>query len=67
MAITADLIKTVTAQLYNRSLRRIPDDTKAALALAGNVERNETARHTLRIMIASAALVSSGIRRSERL
>jgi fumarate hydratase subunit alpha len=54
MAITSDLIKTVTAQLYNRSLRRIPEDTKAALALAGSVERNETARHTLRIMIASA-------------
>jgi fumarate hydratase subunit alpha len=54
MAITSELIKSVTADLYNRSLRRIPEDTKAALAQADSVERNETARRTLRIMMASA-------------
>jgi fumarate hydratase subunit alpha len=54
MAITSELIKTVTAQLYDRSLRGIPGDTKAALHRADAVESNETARHTLRIMIQSA-------------
>ena len=54
MTISSELIKTVTAQLYNRSLRRIPEDTKAALRSADSVETNETARSTLRIMIQSA-------------
>jgi fumarate hydratase subunit alpha len=54
MPITPELIKTVTAQLYDRSLRGIPRDTKAALQRADAVESNETARHTLRIMIQSA-------------
>jgi fumarate hydratase subunit alpha len=55
MAITYDLVKAVTAQLYDRSLRAIPADAKAALRRADAVERNETARHTLRIMLESAA------------
>jgi len=54
MAITSDTIKTVTAQLYDRSLRGIPEDTKAALRAADATERNETAQHTLRIMLKSA-------------
>lgn len=54
MAISPELIKTVTAQLYDRSLRGIPADTKAALHAADATESNETARHTLRIMIQSA-------------
>jgi fumarate hydratase subunit alpha len=54
MAITYELVKTVTAQLYDRSLRGIPDDTKAALRKADARESNETARHTLRIMLQSA-------------
>ena len=54
MPITPELIKTVTAQLYDRSLRGTPGDTKAALRRADAVESNETARHTLRIMIQSA-------------
>jgi fumarate hydratase subunit alpha len=54
MAITYELVKTVTAQLYDRSLRGIPTDTKAALERADAVEKNETARHTLRIMLKSA-------------
>jgi len=54
MPITPELIKPVTAQLYDRSLRGIPGDTKAALRRADAVESNETARHTLRIMIQSA-------------
>ena len=54
MSISYDTIKTVTAQLYDRSLRGIPADTKAALRRADAAERNETAQHTLRIMLQSA-------------
>lgn len=54
MTISADTLKSVTAQLYDRSLRGIPADTKAALRRADQTERNETARHTLRIMLKSA-------------
>ena len=54
MAITYELVKTVTAQLYDRSLRGIPQDTRAALERADAAESNETARHTLRIMLKSA-------------
>jgi fumarate hydratase subunit alpha len=54
MPISYDTIKTVTSQLYDRSLRGIPEDTKAALRRADAVESNATARHTLRIMLESA-------------
>ena len=54
MAITYELVKDVTAKLYDRSLRGIPSDTKAALEAADARESNETARHTLRIMLQSA-------------
>jgi fumarate hydratase subunit alpha len=54
MAITYELVKRVTAQLYDRSLRAVPADALAALRRADASERNETARHTLRIMLESA-------------
>jgi len=54
VAITYEAIKTVSARLYERSLKRIPEDAKDALRDAGARERNETARHTLRLMIRSA-------------
>jgi fumarate hydratase subunit alpha len=60
MAITPDLIKRVTAQLYDRSLRGIPADTRDALNRADSVETNETARHTLRIMLQSASAAEEG-------
>ena len=60
MAITPELIKRVTAQLYERSLRRIPADAMAALRKADTVETNETARHTLRIMLQSAQAAEQG-------
>ncbi len=53
-SITPELIASVTADLYNRSLRRIPDDAMSALKNADTTESNETARHTLKIMIKSA-------------
>jgi fluoroacetyl-CoA thioesterase len=43
MAITYELVKTVTAQLYDRSLRGIPEDTKAALQRADAVESTSAA------------------------
>ena len=54
MAITYELIKQVTAQLYERSLKQIPDDTRQALVEAGARETNETGRRTLQIMVESA-------------
>jgi fumarate hydratase subunit alpha len=60
MAITPELIKRVTAQLYDRSLRGIPADTRDALNRADAVETNETARHTLRIMLQSATAAEQG-------
>lgn len=59
MAIPAELIKSVTASLYDRSLRGIPADTRAALQAADAAETDETARHTLRIMLRSAEAASS--------
>jgi len=54
MPITSDLIKTVTASLYERSLKKIPQDTKAVLRRAQGTERSDTARKTLTIMLKSA-------------
>lgn len=54
MAITYETIKSVSARLYERSLKRIPEDTQRALRDAAQRDRNETARHTLRLMIQSA-------------
>lgn len=54
MPIRAETIREVTAQLYDRSLRGIPRDTDAALRALAAGERNETARHTLRVMLQSA-------------
>lgn len=54
MPITSDLIKTVTASLYERSLKRIPKDTKAVLRQAQGTESSDTAKKTLTIMLKSA-------------
>jgi fumarate hydratase subunit alpha len=54
MAIDSAVIRTVTATLYERSLKKIPDDTRLKLGQALGVERGETARRTLAIMVESA-------------
>ncbi len=54
MAVTYDMVKQVTAQLYDAALRKIPEDTKVALQQAAGRDRSDTARKTLRIMLASA-------------
>lgn len=54
MAIAYDTLRDVSARLYDRSLRGIPKDTDAALRRALAHDGNETARHTLKIMLQSA-------------
>lgn len=54
MAITYDLVKAVTADLYNWSLRRIPESSKAKLREAVATETVPHARETLALMLASA-------------
>ncbi|HQZ04441.1 MAG TPA: fumarate hydratase [Burkholderiaceae bacterium] len=54
MPITSALIRSVTATLYERALKKIPEDTKAVLRQAQGVERSDTARKTLTIMLQSA-------------
>lgn len=62
MSIHADLVKSVTAQLYEWSLKKIPEDTKQALRDASETETNETARKTLVYMLKSAEAAESGNR-----
>jgi fumarate hydratase subunit alpha len=54
MPITSELIRTVTAALYERSLKKIPEDTKAVLRRATTQDSSDTARKTLTIMLKSA-------------
>ena len=54
MAIQYDTLRDVSAQLYDRSLRGIPKDAETALRSALEKDTNETAQHTLRIMLQSA-------------
>ena len=54
MAITREQITQLTADLYAWSLKKIPDDTRAALAAATPRETNATGRKTLTIMLQSA-------------
>lgn len=54
MAITYDLMKAVTEQLYDSSLRMVPADTKAALRNACETETVEAARKVLRFMLNAA-------------
>lgn len=56
MAITDDLIQEATKELYSRALRKVPDDTKMALANAMRSETNETARQILKLQLRSAEL-----------
>ena len=54
MAITYDLVRQVTADLYAWSLKRIPDNSKAALRRAQETETAPHARRTLAFMLDSA-------------
>ena len=54
MAITYDLVKSVSASLYEGCLKKIPEDTKEALRKAGEAETNEGAKKILTMMLKSA-------------
>ncbi|MBL8569437.1 MAG: fumarate hydratase [Phreatobacter sp.] len=54
MAITYDLVREVTANLYDWSLRRIPESSKAELRRAVETETVPQARQTLAFMLESA-------------
>jgi fumarate hydratase subunit alpha len=54
MAITYEMLKTISAELYDRSLRKIPEDTKVALRERALVETSAVARNTLAVMQESA-------------
>ena len=54
MPISSATIKRVTAQLYERSLKAIPRDTRAFLQRATRTETSPTGRATLAIMLESA-------------
>ena len=54
MAITYDMVKSVSAQLYESCLKKIPEDTKAALRDAAEAETGEGAKKILAMMLKSA-------------
>lgn len=60
MAITEAAIRSVTAKLYEASLRRIPEDTRQALLRAERAETAELGRKTLTVMLQSAAAAEGG-------
>lgn len=60
MAIDSATLQRVTAQLYERSLKKIPDDTRAALQRAESAETGVTGKHTLKIMLQSADAARQG-------
>jgi len=54
MPISSDLIRSVTAQMYEWSLKQIPDDTRAALQRFEAAESNPVGKKTLTIMLQSS-------------
>ncbi len=62
MAITYDQVKSVSAELYESCLKKIPEDTKEALRKAGEVETNAGAKKILDMMLKSAHAAESGNR-----
>lgn len=54
MSIDSSVLKRVTAQLYERSLKTIPNDTRAVLQRAATTETDPTGKTTLTIMLESA-------------
>jgi len=60
MPITQDMVRALSADLYNWSLRKVPDDTQAALEAAHAEETSDSARETLKFMLASARHAERG-------
>jgi fumarate hydratase subunit alpha len=62
MAVTYEALKALTANLYEWSLKKIPEDTKAALDAAREAETHEGAKKVLAMMRRSADLAESSNR-----
>lgn len=60
MPISSQLIRSVTAQMYEWSLKQIPDDTRDVLQGFESAERNPVGKQTLTIMLKSAAAAKAG-------
>lgn len=54
MPITYEAVKSLSAQLYDWSLRRVPEDTKLGLRRALEAETQDGARKVLQMMLGSA-------------
>jgi fumarate hydratase subunit alpha len=54
VAITYEIVKSVSANLYESSLKKIPEDTKEALRRAHETESNDGARKIIAMMLSSA-------------
>jgi fumarate hydratase subunit alpha len=54
MPITYEAVKTLSAQLYDWSLRRVPEDTKLGLRMALERETQHGAQQVLKMMLGSA-------------
>ncbi len=54
MAVTYEMVKSATADLYSWSLRKIPEDTKDALRAACETETSESGRKVLNFMLNAA-------------
>lgn len=62
MPITYDAVKSLTADLYAWSLRKIPEDAKKALEDAAEAETSHSAREVLTMMRRSAELAETSNR-----
>ena len=60
MPISSQLIRSVTAQMYEWSLKQIPDDTRDVLSKLEEAERNPVGKQTLTIMLKSADAAKAG-------
>ena len=58
MPITYEAVKSLSAQLYDWSLRRVPEDTKLGLRRALAAETQDGARNVLQMMLGSAQRLS---------
>ena len=54
MGVTYEQMRTVSAQLYEAALKKVPDNTLDAMRRAIGTETNEVARKTLSFMLRSA-------------
>jgi len=60
MSITYDLIKSTSKELYERSLKSVPEDTIEALQKSLATETNEIAKENLKMMLKSVKTAEQG-------